>query len=423
MWTAEAIYLGKLSAGALAGHSMALQIVLVFFAILLTFVMGAGLIINRYIGANDQQRANHIFGQAMMMGIILSIIFAIIWHSGAVHLFSLIKEDSGAAQTAGVTYLRTVSFFGPLIMVNFVATGIIRAVGDTTHSMLVNLTINIINFIVAPFLIFGLFGAPALGVKGAALAAGFAHTIGFTITLYLLRSRKTKVYLSFKELATPNFRTFNELFKMGLPTTVEQLTWGLGQLVVISFAGSVSVVILSTHAIFMRLQNILSMVYMGFSLAAMSEMGQNLGANNKEMAEQTAHAAHRVMGIFIGIAVIIMITFSKALIHIFTTEPATVALGQKAIYIFAFAQIPKALNNVLAGNLRGIGMLRWLMWTTLAFVIVFEVGFNYISLFIFGWGLYGMWGIQAIDETARLVLNFLRFQNGTWRKKINLWQQ
>jgi len=420
MWTIEAIYIGKLSASALAGHSMAIQIVLVFFAILLTFVIGAGLIINRHIGAKDFHQADHIFGQAMMMGILLAIFFSAIWHSGAVHLFGLIKEDGGGmAQLAGVSYLRTVAYFGPFIMTNFVATGIIRATGDTNYSMFVNLTINGINLILAPIFIFGLFGLPRLEVQGAAFAVGIAHSIGFFLTFYFVRSRKTQVFLSFKELTTPNLRSFEELFKMGLPTTVEQLTWALGQLVVISFAGAVSVVILSTHAIFMRIQNVLSMIYMGFSLAAMSEMGQNLGANDKDLAEATAQAAHRAMAIFVGIAVLIMILFSKALIHVFTTDPATVALGQKAIFIFAFAQIPKALNNVLAGNLRGIGMLKWLMFITIAFVVVFEVGFNYISLFILGWGLYGMWGIQAADEMFRLVLNYIRFKNGSWRKRKN----
>ncbi|MBN1479120.1 MATE family efflux transporter [candidate division KSB1 bacterium] len=418
MWTIEAIYIGKLGASALAGHSMAIQIVLVFFALLLTFVIGAGLIINRHLGANDVRQANHIFGQAMMMGIILAILFAIIWHSGAVHLFHIIKEDGGAsARAAGIIYLQTVAFFGPLIMINFVATGILRAIGDTRYSMFVNLTVNGINVVLAPILIFGLFGIPALQVKGAAIAVGIAHSIGFAISFYLVRSKKTQLYLSFKELTTPNFKSFKELFKMGLPTTVEQLTWGLGQLVVISFAGAVSVVILSTHAIFMRIQNVLSMVYMGFGLAAMSQMGKNLGADDKELAESAAHTAHRAMALFIGITVLLMIVFSKAVIHVFTTDAATVALGQKAIFIFAFAQIPKALNNVLSGNLRGIGMLHWLMFSTIAFVVVFEIGFNYISLFILGWGLYGMWGIQAADETIRLLLNYLRFKNGSWRRK------
>ncbi len=418
MWTIEAILIGKLGAAALAGHSMALQIVLVFFAVLLTFVVGAGLIINRHLGANETEQATHILGQAMMMGILLAVIFSVIWHSGAVHLFKLINEGGGdSARDAGITYLQTVAFFGPLIMTNFVATGIIRTVGDTHYSMAINLIVNAINLVLAPILIFGLFGLPELRVQGAALAVGLAHTCGFGLSFYLLRTRRTRLYLSLKEVTTPNWQSFKKLFKIGLPTTVEQLSWALGQLVVMSYAGAFSVVVLSTHAIFMRVQNVLSMVYMGFSLAAMSQMGQNLGASNNVLAEKAAHTAHRAMAGFVGIVVVLMIMFSKSMISVFTTDPETVALGQKAIYVFALAQIPKALNNVISGNLRGIGELNWLMLTTFGFVIVFEVGFNYVALFMLSWGLYGIWAIQAADETVRFGLHYLRFVNGTWREK------
>ena len=182
-WTVEAILIGKLSASALAGYSMAIQIVLVFFAVLLTFVVGAGLIINRDLGAKENYQANHIFGQAMMMGIIMAILFSIMWHSGAVHLFRIINETgASSAQFSGTSYLRTIALFGPFIMTNFVAVGILRAIGNTNFSMKVNLFINFINILLSPLLIFGLFGAPRLEVQGAALAAGVSHTIGFCIT-------------------------------------------------------------------------------------------------------------------------------------------------------------------------------------------------------------------------------------------------
>ncbi len=418
MWTIEAIFIGKLGAAALAGHSMALQIVVVFFAVLLTFVVGAGLLINRHLGADDLQQAYHIFGQAMMMGIVLAFLFSIFWHSGAVHIFKLINEGGGdSAREAGMTYLQTLSFFGPLLMTNFVAIGIMRAVGDTRHSMVINLSINTINVILSPILIFGLLGFPRLEVQGAAIAVGIAHTCGFGLSFYMLRTRKTRLYLSFKEVATPRWQSFKKLFKIGLPTTVEQLSWAMGQLVVMSYAGAFSLVVLSTHAIFMRVQNVLSMVYMGFSLAAMSQMGQNLGASDNALAEKGAHTANRAMAVFVGIVVVLMILFSKSMISVFTTDPDTVALGQKAIYVFALAQIPKALNNVISGNLRGIGMLNWLMLTTIGFVLVFEIGLNYIAVFMLSWSIYGIWAIQAVDESLRFGMHYFRLVNGSWKEK------
>lgn len=419
MWTIEAILIGKLGGAALAGHSMAIQIVLVFFAVLITFVVGAGLIINRYIGARDLKSANHILGQALMLAVIMAALFSIIWHFGGVQLLRLIRENgSDSAQAAGMSYLRMVSFFGPLIMTNFVAVGIIRAVGETRFSMRINLTTNVVNLLLAPIFIFGLFGAPRLEVRGAALAVGCAHTLGFFLTFRLLRSGRTGLRLDYHELTSPKWDSFRELFRKGLPTTVEQLAWSLGQLVVISYAGMYSVAVLGTHAIFMRLQNVLSMIYMGFSLAAMSNMGQNLGAANHEQALKGAKTSHRAALLFVGVIILMLILFAKQFIHVFTVDSQIVQLGRRAIVIFALAQLPKAVNNVVCGNLRGVGELKWLMLNTIAFVLFFEVGLNYVAVFLLAGGIYGIWTVQALDETLRLILNVKRLYNGDWRRLV-----
>ena len=419
MWTIEAIFIGRLSASAFAGVGLAIQIILVFFSILLTFVVGASLIINRQLGARDYYQANHIFGQAMMMGIIMSLVFALIWYSGAIHIFKLIQEGgTRLARESGVTYLRTVAFFAPLLITNFVAVGIIRAIGETRTSMKINVTINLINLLLCPTLVFGWFGLPRLEVQGAALAVGIAHSIGFCMTFLTLRSRKLPLVLSFRELTTPNWTSAKELFRSGLPTTIEQLTWALGQLVVTSYAASIWVVVLSTQTLLMRIRAVLSMIYMGFSLAAMSITGKNVGAAEKTLAVRMARTAHRVMAVFVLAIVALMMLFSRSIVSIFTTDIDTLNLGQKAILIFAVAQIPKAINNVVSGNLRGVGELKWLMWNTILFVLALEIGLNYVAAFALGWGLYGIWGIQTLDETVRLSLNFWRFHRGKWQTAL-----
>jgi putative MATE family efflux protein len=418
MWTIEAIFIGRLSAEAFAGVGMAIQIVVVFLSILLTFIMGASIIINRHLGARDFWQANHIFGQAMMIGIVMSFLFGLIWYSGAIHMFKLIEEGEGAlARNAGVTYLRTLALFAPLLITNFIAVGVIRSTGDTRHSMTVNVLINSINLALCPTLVFGWFGLPRLEVQGAALAVGIAHSIGFFVTFYFLRRRKVSVFLSFRELASPNLGSFKLLFNSGWPTTVEQLTWALGQLVVTGYTARIGVVVLSTQTLFVRIQSVLSMIYMGFSLAAMSTMGKNLGAEDSALAYRMARTAHRVMAVFVIAMVTVMILFSRSLISVFTTDPEVMELGRMAILFFAFAQIPKALNNVISGNLRGVGDLSWLMWLTVSFVILFEIGLNWVSAFILGWGLYGVWGVQCLDETIRFSLNYLRFAGGSWRQE------
>ncbi len=415
MWTFEAILIGKLSAAAFAGHGMAVQIIIVILTLLLTFIVGSSIIINRYLGENNFWEANHIMGQALMLGTGMAIAISALWYFGADFIFTLIRDGGTGARQAGIVYLKTVATFGPLVLTNFVALGIIRGAGETRFAMTINLSIVSLNAIFAPILIFGLFGMPRLEVKGAALAMCTAHSLGFVATLLVLRSRKLPLFLSFKELTTPNMKTFRRLFKTGVPTTVEQLVWALGQLVVSGYAAVLGIAVLAAHQVFLRIQAILSMFYMGFGLGAMTLVGQNVGARDRKGVFRTAFAANWVVLVFAVAVFLIMAVVSKPLIAIFTSDQEVVQLGASVIIIFALVQIPKALDGVLIGNLRGVGDLAWLMWLTIASVLVLELGLNWLLVFVLDYSLAALWLVHFGDELIRSCINFLRFRSGKWK--------
>jgi len=415
MWTIEAIFIGKISAAAFGGVGMAIQVLIVSMAILLTLIVGASLIITRHLGADKFWEANHILGQTMMIAVIMALLLSLLWYFGAPQVLNLIRDESGEAKLAGVTYLKTVSLFGPFIVINFMAVGLIRGSGETFKSMCVSLLVNGTNIILAPILIFGLFGFERLEVFGAALAVGISHTIGFCTSLYLLRSRKCTLFLSFRELTTPNWRTFKRLISAGLPTTIEQLVWSLGLLVVSTYAALIGITVLAAHQVFLRIQSILSMIYMGFGFAAMTLMGKNLGAERRKLAEKTAETASLVVFIFVFFIIAIVIIFSDSLISAFTNDPQVIRTGAIVVKLFALVQIPKAVDGVLMGNLRGAGDLKWLMWITIVSVLIFEIGFNWGIVFVFNLSIWGLWLMHIADETLRLILNYWRYRGGKWK--------
>jgi Na+-driven multidrug efflux pump len=115
---------------------------------------------------------------------------------------------------------------------------------------------------------------------------------------------------------------------------------------------------------------------------------------------------------------LIMIAFSHTLISIFTNEPEVLRIGTVCMLMFAITQIPKAMNGVVIGNLRGCGDLKWLMWTTIAGVIVFEIGFNWGFLVLLKdkvYLLFALWAVQGADEAVRFLLNTWRFKGGLWK--------
>jgi Na+-driven multidrug efflux pump len=104
---------------------------------------------------------------------------------------------------------------------------------------------------------------------------------------------------------------------------------------------------------------------------------------------------------------------------IFTTDVEVIHIGAFVIKIFAVAQIPKAVDYVLMGNLRGAGDLRWLMWMTIASAFLMEIGLSWFVAFIIlagsKWALLGLWSVHLFDETARLAANYWRFKGGKWK--------
>ncbi len=414
-WLIEAIFIGHLSAAALAGVGFALQILILTFTVVLTFVVGASIIINRYLGADDRWNANHVLAQALMIGTGLAILITLIWFFGGTQLFSLIKEEEPLARQYGIDYLKTVSYFGPLVIVNFIALGILRMVGDTMTTMRINLFANVTHLLLAFPLIFGVWGFPRMEAQGAALALGIAHSIAFFITLYSLRSRKLNLFLSFREYTTPNFETFQKLWRVGVPATVEQLVWAIGQLILSFYAGMMGVVVLAAHQVFVRIQSVLAMAFQGFGLASMTLVGQNIGADNEHKAIAAGNSA-AVVAFFASLAIaVVLIVFQDTWFYIFTSDQTVIEYGTRVILVLALIQIPKAVNIVLTGNLRGGADLKWLMWLAISSVISFETFGAYILSFTLELMLMGLWLVQGIDETYRLTLNYWRFRQRKWK--------
>jgi putative MATE family efflux protein len=425
-WLIEAVFIGRLSAAALGGVGFALQIVLLTSTMLLTFVMGAIILINRKLGSEDSDGANHILGQTLMLGILIAIPVTLLWYFASPLFFQIIREKdrvatdsaSASAMMSSIRYMQTLAFFAPALVVNFIAVGIVRGSGETHISMIINGTINAIHLLLTPALIYGLFFFPRMDVRGAAMAMGCAHTLGLGMTIFHLRKRSRTLFLSFKELTTPKWESIKTLFKMGFPTTVEQLIWAGGQLVVTGFVASISIGALAIHQVFLRIQAVLSMFYLGFGMAAMTSIGKNLGAKAHWVAEKTSESTHRIVLFFVLGMLAVMIVFSDSLIHFFIRREETALMDfnvQLVFLVFALTQVPKALNTVISGSLRGAGDIQWVMWLMVASVLLFEIGVNWPVVFVLHVGLIGVWLVQFTDEMLKCVLNIHRFKSGKWK--------
>lgn len=424
MWTIEINLVSRIAPGvmqrtypgtgatgvdALTAVGNIVQIILLTFTALLVFIFGATIVINRLLGKNKRDEANHFLGQSIFTTFIAAIGIAVMWYILAPFLFKIVLGTTAAVSAIGIDYFRTLSFFAPFVILNVVAIGIVRGAGDTHLAMITSLLVNGLHLVLAVFLIFGLVFFPALGVRGSALAAGIAHTIGCIFTFSFILRGKSILIFNWHDFKTINGRTIRKVLGTGLPITLEQLAWMLGMTVVIGFSNRLGGVAAAAHIIILTFQRLFSILYQAFGMGALTLVGQRYGASEHDHARRTTIQFFWLVGSVVFFLAAVIFFGARHFVLLYTGDEAVVEMGATALKVMAFVQIPKALSYVYSYSLRGVGENRYPMYLALFGVVVFEIIIGYNLAFTLGFSLVGLWLAQGIDEVFKVSLAAQRF--------------
>jgi len=404
---------GATGVDALTAVGNVVQVILYTCTILLIFVFGASIIIVRLLGAGRKEDANHFLGQTVFTALLPALVIAAIWYFGATFIFRTILGTPEAVTAIGVDYFRVVSFFAPFIIMNFVAIGLVRGAGDTHLSMVTGLLVNGIHLVLAVLLVFGIWKFPELGVRGAALAAGIAHTAGFLFTFSVILRGRSVLTFNWSDFRDINGRSIVHVIKTGTPITLEQLAWMTGMTIVIGFSNRLEPAAAAGHIVILTFQRIFSMIYQAFGMAALTLTGKRYGARKFRRAKQTTRLfAWLVSGVVVVIAAVLYFR-ARYFVLIFTSDPEVIRVGVYALKIAALVQIPKGLSYVYSFSLRGVGANKYPMFMTFIGVIAFQVILGYNLAFTAALSLAGLWIAAGVDELFKVTMFFRRFRKRT----------
>ncbi len=440
----------RLGTSALSGVGASQQLIWVLTTALIAVSMGTTVLIARFTGAGQRQRANAVLKQSIMVALLMGLALApvaLIAHP----LLSLLGLPPEAAND-GATYLSITMVFALLIVFMFVAGAALRGAGDTRTPMFVTGFINIINAVLAVELVFGggkaseilsiwlssltrsavtvpgLSWVPELGVAGSAWAAVLSRGMGALILLGLLMMPRGALQLWRGGNWRPNFNLIGRIMKVGIPSMVEQLVMSIGILVYSFLVIGMGEVIFATSRLVTNAIFLSQMPGFGFAVAATTLVGQSLGARRPKRAMLGSQLATRSALIWMTAMGIVFFFFGDVILHVFTDDPELLHLGGNAMKIIALTQPPLALAFVLAGALRGAGDVKFPMWVTTtavwlvrlpigAFLGLSAVGvpFTNISFPGLGLGLQGIYAGMVVEASVRALFMYLRYRGGKWQ--------
>jgi len=410
----DVFWVGRLGANAVATVGITETLLALVFAIGLGVALSTTAMVARRIGEKDPEDAAISAVQAIVLGLLISVVLGAAGGFAAPHLLQMMGA-SPEIIAVGSGYARVaLGGCGAIIML-FLNNAIFRAAGDASVAMRLLWVSNIINLILDPCLIFGLGPFPHLGVTGAATATFIGRSIGVLVQFWLLLKGTERIRIAKRHLRL-NFAVLWRLVRVSLngilQFAISNASW-IGLVRVVSLFGGAAV---AGYTVAIRIVIFFILPAWGLSNAAATLVGQNLGAGRPDRAEQAVWRTGLYNLIFLGTLGVFFIVFATPVVRLFVHDPEVVPIAATALRIFSCGNMGYAYVMVILQAFNGAG-------DTVTPTIVNFFGFWVLELPLAWWlavpmhvGVNGAFLAFVISEFAIAGASVVLFKRGRWKR-------
>jgi len=379
----DTAFVGRLGADAIAALTFSFPLFFILIALNQTIAVGMGSRISRYLGAKNKSAAENTALHGLYASLILAVIAFILGIIFQGQLFAL-TGATGLSLTLAIQYMSIILLGVFLMFPTFVLTTLFSSQGDTKTSMKIHLSAVVLNIILDPIFIYVL----GYGVQGAAIATLCAFGFSLGMSMYYV---KKKSYLSL------NFKSFNyskkilkDIFRVGAPVALNMLLVAFYVMFINRLMAHFGTTFVAAFGIASKLHNLAIMPVMAFGTALMVLVGMFYGAKRFDLIKQIISYAIKRLVLFASITAILFFIFATPLLRIFTADPnlLNISAAYLRIDVITFPLVTMTVLITRAMQGMGFGLPGLIISSTrilfvavpLAYIAVFILGFNYLSI-------------------------------------------
>lgn len=333
-----------------------------FFMVSMGVGTGVGInsLISRRLGAKKFEDANNAANSGLKLAMfnwLIFLVFGIFFAKPFIEIFS--NDPSIVKQ--GVSYLSIVTVISCFCMLELLLEKTFQATGNMVYPMITMIIGALVNTIVDPILIFGLLGAPKLGVTGAAISTVFAQFVSMSVGIYFIKRKNIGLKVNLLDLKI-DFKIVKEIYKVGAPSIIMQslssvMLFGIN--IILAAFSSTAVAVMGIYG---RLQMFIFMPVFGINQGALPIMGYNFGAKSKKRLMDTYKLANIGAFTIMGVGLLIMQIFSDLLLKMFNASPEMYEIGIKALRSISWCFLPAGYGIITAGMMQATGYGFSSMW-------------------------------------------------------------
>lgn len=415
MGAADTFMLSQYSDHAAASVGLVNQLVMIAFLVFAIINSGTTVLCSQYLGAGQRWRMIQVTGLALLLNIVLGAIVSLVLYYGAGSLLHLMGAGDDLMPYA-LPYMQIVGAFAFFQAIHLTISASLRADHKPIYPMMVVLVVNIVNIVGNYMLIFGHWGAPAMGIEGAAIATSLSRGVAAVLLTIILFTRHIPRFpLSL-------FRPFpwvevKNLLKVGLPSAGENMSYNAQQLMLTHFIVMIGTDELTTRTYLLQAVQFVYLFCISISQGGAISIGHLVG-------ERRLNAAFHTGSYVLKLSLIVTVTLSfiwalggRWIFELLTDNPAIITLGCTMLWIDILVEIGKATNIYATNVLRATGDVYFPFF--LGVVVQWGVGvvFGWVFGLGLGWGLIGMWIAMMLDENIRGLVFVHRWRTKKWMTK------
>jgi len=335
----------------------------VFFMVVMGTSFATQSLVSRAIGAGDLEAAEHVAGQALALGAILSACVAAVGVTFPGPLFALAGASPDFAE-AGVPYVRLVFALNFGIVGTMLFGAILGGAGDTTTPLLVQVCQFTVAIAAEWVLIFGHLGAPALGVRGVALGVATGQVVAMSLGVWVLFRGKSRIHLRARHVV-PDLRAMARIARIAWPPALQMIGGVATNFAFVRLAGSFGDGVQAAYAIGLRVGMIVPMVCFPLASACSTLVGQALGAGDVRRAWHAMGIGLVVHGAIMWTFAGSVIAFRHEIVSLLSDDPEVVRVGAEYLLYGGSSFFFFAFYFIFLRSLQGAGDFLVPMFLTL----------------------------------------------------------
>lgn len=414
----DVFMLGRVGEKVLSGASLAGQIQFIMMLVFFGITAGATVLTAQYWGKKDTQTIEKILGMGLSAGLLIAFCFTVLAFVIPDRLMSIYTSDAIVIRE-GAKYLRIVGLSYLFMAVTQVYLNIMRSIERVVVATVVYFVSLIVNICINAVLIFGMLGAPEMGIEGAAVGTLCARITETVLVIFYAKFRNQVVKIRIRYLVCIDKVLLMDYIRYSMPVVLNELMWGLGTSCNTAIVGHLGSEAVAANSVAQVARQLAMVVAFGISNAAGIWLGKTIGEKKMEHAKAYARE-FAIISVALGVAGgVLILIFGPVAANFLTLSELSQKYLRFMFFVMSYFVVGQAFNSTMVcGVLRSGGDTRFGLYMDVISMWGCSILLGAVAAFVFHASVPVVYAILLSDEVIKVPVCLWRYRQYKWLNDV-----